>query len=184
MTEVAHKSTMIYLETSRLILRPFTPNDVDNLLELDADPDVRRFLDRPEAPTREDIAEGTLPYFLAWYERPGGFGYWAAVESSSGAFLGWFHFRPDRHNPQDTELGYRLKRSAWGSGYATEGARALIRKGFLELGVSRVTATALTGNVASIRVMEKISLTFETRFWHKPGLEAVRYALDRADYVR
>lgn len=50
------------------------------------------------------------------------------IEKSTGAFLGWFHYRlpPDGHT-DDVELGYRLRRSAWGKGYATEGSRALVR---------------------------------------------------------
>jgi RimJ/RimL family protein N-acetyltransferase len=76
-----------------------------------------------------------------------------------------------------------LQRLAWGKGYATEGAQALIRKGFLELGVPRVVATALAANVASIRVMEKASLTLAKRYWYKGTLEAVKYALDRDVYL-
>jgi len=53
------------------------------------------------------------------------------------------------------QLGYRLRKLAWGQGYATEGSRALIRKGFTEFGVQRVTAEAMAENGASRRVMEK-----------------------------
>ncbi len=58
----------IFLETERLLLRQFTPDDVDNLLELDSDIEVRRYLDMPTPPTRGIIAEHTLPRFMA---RPG-----------------------------------------------------------------------------------------------------------------
>ena len=56
------------------------------------------------------------------------------------------------------ELGYRLRRSAWGKGYATEGSRALIGKGFTEFGVRRVVAETLAGNLGSRRVLEKSGL--------------------------
>jgi len=112
-----------------------------------------------------------------------GYGFWAAMEKTSHAFLGWFHFCPAADDPEEIELGYRLQRLAWGKGYATEGAQALIRKGFLELGVPRVVAMALAANVASIRVMEKAGLTFEKRYWYKGTLEAVKYALDRDVYL-
>ncbi len=58
------------------------------------------------------------------------------------------------------ELGYRLNRAAWGRGYATEGARALVGKGFTDLGVQRVTANTMAVNAGSRRVMEKAGLTF------------------------
>ena len=61
--------------------------------------------------------------------------------------------------PGEVDLGYRLRKSAWGKGYATEGSRALIRKGFTEFGVQRVVAQAMAVNQASRRVMEKAGLT-------------------------
>ena len=72
------------------------------------------------------------------------FGLWAAIEKSTGAFLGWFAFHPlEGCGSDEVELGYRLKKSSWGKGYATEGSRALIRKGFAELGVRRVFAQTM-----------------------------------------
>jgi RimJ/RimL family protein N-acetyltransferase len=66
--------------------------------------------------------------------------------------------RDDRIEPDCTELGYRLRRAAWGRGYATEGARALVRHGFTRAGASIISARTLVGNVASQRVMEKCGL--------------------------
>jgi RimJ/RimL family protein N-acetyltransferase len=173
----------IFLKTERLLLRQFTLDDVDNLLVLDSDVEVRRYLDMPTPPTRESIAEHTLPRFMAYYTQYEGYGFWAAIEKTSHAFLGWFHFRPATENSEEIELGYRLQRLVWGKGYATEGSQALIRTGFLELGVQRVVATALAANIASIRVMEKAGLTFEKRYWYQGTLEAVKYALDRDVYL-
>src|SRR6266576_3576245 len=94
--------------------------------------------------------------FLDYYERFVGYGFWAAVEKSSGRFVGWFHFRPAAAaHPNEVVLGYRLLKSVWGKGYATEGSRALIHKGFAELGVQRVVAFTMVVHVASRRVMEK-----------------------------
>lgn len=78
------------------------------------------------------------------------------IEKATGDFLGWFHFRPHEGDPPDQpELGYRLRTSAWGKGYATEGSRALIRKGFTDLDVRRVVASTYQDNLGSRRVMEK-----------------------------
>lgn len=178
----------MFLETSRLTLRRFTGADVDNLVELDSDPEVMRYLNGGTPTPREEVRSRVLPAILGYYERYEAFGYWAAQERSTERFLGWFHFRPGRE-PRDgeIELGYRLRRSAWGKGYATEGSRALIRKGFTELGVERVVAETLTVNLASRRVMEKSGLTY-VRTFHREDLGAigddgvVEYALTKPDW--
>jgi len=180
----------IFLETDRLVLRRFTEADVDNLVDLDSDPDVMRFINGGRPTPREEIQNDTLPRFLDYYERFAGYGFWAAIERSTGAFVGWFHFRPpEGASPDVAELGYRLRKSAWGKGYGTEGSRALIRKGFTELGVRRVVASTMVVNVASWRVMEKAGLRL-VRTFHQPwpdhidGEEHgdVEYALGKADW--
>src|SRR6266566_4558022 len=149
----------VFLETERLVLRRFTEADVDHLFDLDSDPEVMRFLTGGTPTPREVIQNDILPAFLRSYERFPGFGMWAATEKARGEFLGWFSFRPkDAASPNDVALGYRLRRAVWGQGYATEGARALIRKGFTELGMQRVFATTYQDNLASRRVMEKAGL--------------------------
>jgi RimJ/RimL family protein N-acetyltransferase len=180
---------MIFLETERLVLRRFTEDDVDNLVELDSDPDVMHFINGGRPTPRDEIENEVLPMFLDYYERFAGYGFWAAVEKSTGEFVGWFHFRPEGANPGEVELGYRLRRSAWGKGYATEGSRALIHKGFADFGVQRVFAGTMVVNVASRRVMEKAGLKF-VRTFHQPwpdyieGEEEgdVEYALLRSEW--
>ncbi len=149
----------VYLETERLVLRRFTPDDAELLVELDSDPEVMRYLSGGPATPREVIEGEVLPRFLASYERAEGYGFWAAIEKTSGAFVGWFGFNPhDEVGAGEVSLGYRLRRSAWGQGYATEGARALIRKGFEELGARWVFATTYEYNMASRRVMERLGM--------------------------
>ena len=129
-----------------------------------------------------------LPAWISYYTRYTGYGFWAA--EADGRFIGWFHLRPPASSPPDEpELGYRLRKSAWGKGYATEGSRALIRKGFTEFGVQRVVAETMTVNQASRRVMEKAGLKL-VRTFHQPwpypidGDEfgGVEYALDKAGW--
>jgi RimJ/RimL family protein N-acetyltransferase len=128
----------VFLETDRLVLRRFTEADVDNLVDLDSDPEVMRYLTGGRATPREVVQNEVLPRLLSYHERFGGYGFWAAIEKSSGEFLGWFHFRPPLKGARagEIELGYRLRRSAWGKGYATEGSRALIHKGSPSSGCS------------------------------------------------
>ena len=180
----------VFLETERLVLRRFTPDDVDNLVELDGDPGVMRFINGGRPTPREEIEQDYLPAFLGYYERFEGYGFWAAIEKATGGFLGWFHFRPRPDGPADEpELGYRLRRSAWGKGYATEGSQALVDKGFAELGVRRVVAFTYGPHLASRRVMEKAGLLY-VRTFHQawpdaiPGDEDgdVEYALTREEW--
>jgi RimJ/RimL family protein N-acetyltransferase len=103
----------VYLETERLVLRRFTADDVDNLCALDADPDVMHFITGGRPTPREEIEHDILPTFLRYYEQFAGYGFWAAIEKASGAFIGWFHFRPPPGRPDDVELGYRLRTAKW-----------------------------------------------------------------------
>jgi RimJ/RimL family protein N-acetyltransferase len=179
-----------YLETERLALRRFTGDDVENLVELDSDPEVLRFINGGRPTSREEVEDELLPAFLDHYRRYEGYGFWAAVEKSTGRFLGWFHLRPAAGAPPgEVELGYRLRRSAWGKGYATEGSRALIHRAFAELGARRVVASTMVVNVASRRVMEKAGLKLVRTFrqpWpdYIPGEEEgdVEYALVRSEW--
>ncbi|MGE0543770.1 MAG: GNAT family N-acetyltransferase [Dehalococcoidia bacterium] len=191
-----------FLETERLLLRRFTTADVDNLFALDGDPAVMRYLSGGAATPRDVIERDILPRFLRSYEPDAGFGYWAAEERATGAFVGWFSFHPpDGAGRDNIELGYRLRRAAWGKGYATEGARALIRKGFTEQGVRRVFATTYQDNLASRRVMEKLGMTLVRTFritptdlgahgtYHVTSTDVwdgddVEYALEREEWQR
>ncbi|WP_017316608.1 GNAT family N-acetyltransferase [Mastigocladopsis repens] len=191
----------VFLETQELILRQFTEEDADNLFELDSDPEVMRFINGGKPPEDKIIHKQGLPRVLGYYEKYENFGFWATIEKSSNQFIGWFHFYPAIENKFAVELqlvnndeialGYRLRKSSWGKGYATEGSQALVSKGFAELGVQRVVAWALTANKASIRVMEKAGLKFEKEFTFTqsqlPNVQplerkAVKYALNKDEF--
>ncbi|MER5321955.1 GNAT family N-acetyltransferase [Streptosporangium roseum] len=178
----------IYGETERLMLRRITEDDVDNLVELDSDPEVMRHLSGGEPTSREKIVGEVLLRILSY---TGDQGFFAAIEKPTAEFLGWFLLRAKHGEPEDEpELGYRLRKIAWGKGYATEGSVALIQKAFGELGARRVYAEALAVNVGSRRVMEKAGLQYVRSFPvdrpEIPGSEqgAVEYELLRADWER
>ncbi|HZO30903.1 MAG TPA: GNAT family N-acetyltransferase [Chloroflexota bacterium] len=183
-----------FLKTERLILRAFTPDDVDNLFDLYNDPDVMHFINGGRPTPREEIESILLPRILSYYRDGLCFGLWAAVEKSTGEFLGWFLFRVrDDTNSDQLALGYRLRKSAWGKGYATEGSRALIDKGFREQGVQRVTAETMVVNSRSRRVMEKCGLSlvriFQQEWPDSDPIEGselgdVEYAMTRAEWLR
>ena len=180
----------VYLTTDRLVLRRFTPADVDLLTELDSDPAVMHYITGGRITPRAEIVDDVLPAFLAYYERSDYVGFWAALQRSSDTFIGWFHLRPANvDHDDDLELGYRLRRDAWGHGFATEGARGLIDKAFTELPILRVHAETMVVHTASRKVMEKAGLRYHRTFhqdWPFPipgdELGDVEYALTKQEW--
>lgn len=182
----------VFLETDRWVLRYFTNDDVDNMVELDSDPAVMRFLSGGDPTPHEEVEGRILPWILGIHERFPHLGQWAAIEKDTGKFQGWFGLvPPDDGTGDEVELGYRLRTAVWGRGMATEGSRALIRKAFTELGVRRIFAQTMAVNTASRRVMEKSGLTHVRTFFPHfddpiPGTELgeVEYELLRETWAR
>ncbi|MGW7467902.1 GNAT family N-acetyltransferase [Streptomyces xantholiticus] len=182
----------VFLETDRLTLRAFTDADAGHVRGIVDDAEVMRYINggRPSSP--EEVEGELMPRFLHRYPCLGGRpGFWVAQDRASGGLLGWFVLRPEAdHSCREVELGYRLGRTAWGRGLATEGSRALIHKGFSELGVERVTANTMTVNTRSRRVMEKAGLSFVRTFFEEwpdviegSELGDVEYELTRAEWA-
>lgn len=187
---MSSQDTGIIRQTPRLILRQFTNSDVDNLFNLNSDPEVMRYLTGGQPTPRDEIRNEIIPFHLGVYQRLDRLGTWAAESAGDREFLGWFHFRPGPDgDTSDIDLGYRLRQAAWGNGYATEGSRALIRMGFTELPVERVFAHTMARNARSRRVMEKCGLRFVgTLPYDGPfdiegaELGQVEYALTKAEW--
>ena len=148
-----------YLKTERVELRRVRLDDADLLIELDSDPAVMRYLTGGE-PTPPEVYRDGMQRLLDGYDRwAGDFGLFAAYESADGAFVGWFCLRPERDGPLDeAELGYRLRRTAWGRGLATEVSAALLVKAFNHLDVRVVWGETMALNRASQKVMEKVGM--------------------------
>jgi RimJ/RimL family protein N-acetyltransferase len=152
------------------------------LVELDSDLEVMRFL-TGRVTARGEVEGVILPGILRVYDEHPGLGTFAAEDS--GGFVGWFGLQPTE-DPGTVDVGYRLLRSAWGKGYATEGTKALIAKAFGELGMERVVADTMAVNHRSREVMRRAGLRF-VRVYHEyfedplPGTEfgEVEYAIDR-----
>ena len=125
------------LETERMTLRPITMDDVDLLVALDSDPEVMRFISGGK-PTSHAEAARIVKMSLGHR--------WLGFDKVTGEFVGWFGIRPS--TAKSRELGYRLRREAWGKGLATEGSLALIAVAFTQPGVDRVRAETMTVNTA------------------------------------
>lgn len=180
-----------HLTTARLTLRPFAADDLEALVALDSDPAVMRFLTNGKPTPRDVIATTTLPSFMA---PRGAFQPWVWAIEQDGTFLGWASLKLLENESgwaNEADLGYRLKQSAWGKGYASEAARALVDHGFGVWKLDRICAETMAVNAASRRVMEKAGLryvrTFHVAFDDPiPGTEEgeVEYAVTREDWLR
>lgn len=149
------------IETERYHLRKFTLEDAENLYAMDSDPDVHRYLGNN--PVRDiSTVYNYINSILEQYEEYG-IGRLAIIDKSNGEFLGWSGLKYETNGMNNTsgyyDIGYRLKKSAWGKGIATEVATASLRYGFQVLELSEINASAHHENLASIRVLEKIGMT-------------------------
>ena len=179
----------IYLETERMILRELTLKDEENLLNLDSDPEVMRYLTLGAPSTREEVCASLLRIVELLENHKGRFGTWAAIEKNSGLFMGWFLFRPAKENPNNLdriEIGYRLKKTFWGKGFATEGSQEIIKKGFQEFQIPEIFAIAMKENRASRHVIEKLGLVYirEYPYDKYPEKVLVEYAIQKQAWAR
>jgi len=147
------------LHTARLRLRPFDDADANDLFALHSNAYVLRYWDAP-AWSERVRSERFITACRQMAE--GGTGARLAVDRvSDGMFIGWCSL--NRWNPdyRSASLGYCFDDAAWGHGYATEAARALLRWAFGTLDLNRVQAETDTRNVASARVLEKLGFVRE-----------------------
>jgi RimJ/RimL family protein N-acetyltransferase len=144
------------LQTERLRLRRFHADDAQNLYRLDSDSRVMRYIGDGSVNTRAAI-DAALARSVRYYDRYPGLGVWPAEERATGQFIGWFCLK---YVPKtvEVEVSYRLLPEAWGRGYATEGARALVARGFEVIGLQRIIGLTHPENVASQRVLQKAGL--------------------------
>jgi RimJ/RimL family protein N-acetyltransferase len=140
------------LATDRLDLRPFGRTDVDEAFETYGDPLVMRYVGHGVVGKPAGV-ERMLDEYIAHQIRHG-FSVWAVIERTTGTLIGdaGLFTRPDG----DVELGYTLRHSAWGCGYATEAAGAWVQAAFGELGLDALVAQTDLPNTRSARVLEKL----------------------------
>ncbi|MER6691504.1 GNAT family N-acetyltransferase [Streptomyces minutiscleroticus] len=148
---------MVELRTRRLLLRGWRTSDLAPWAALNADAEVREHF--PGVLTREQ-SEASAARFRADLERRG-WGWWAVEVTGTGEFIGFAGLDPvDDGMPFDgVEAGWRLARSAWGHGYATEAARAVVAFGFGTLGLTEILAVTTAGNLRSQAVMHRLGMT-------------------------
>jgi len=162
------------LDTERLRIRPFTPDDAEELHELWGDDEGMRFI----PPGATASVEATRERLLTTIERScEGWGFWALEERADRRLGGGVGLFPLAWEGPEIELAYHVVPSRWRRGYATEAGGALLDAAWAA-GLDQVVAVALPENRASTRVMEKLGMRLEGRIEYR-GVEVVRYAIER-----
>ncbi|BAZ27276.1 putative acetyltransferase [Kalymmatonema gypsitolerans NIES-4073] len=163
------------IETARLRLRHFTPDDFDDLFRLYSDPEVMRYL---SPKTKEQTQTSLSKHIKQWQEQ--NFGIWAVIHKDSGKMIGRCGLGFLQNTPE-VELGYVFDKSYWNMGIATEASRATLKYGFLEVNLDKIVAIAIPQNIASVRVIQKVGMKYQknARYY---GYDVVYYVISRSQW--
>lgn len=163
------RSQMFPTPTARLRFRNWSPDDLPDLIEMNADPEVMRYF---PAVLQEAENKNFLERLRKRYEEDG-YTYYATERLDTGECIGFIGLARQTYEAAFTpcvDIGWRLKRSAWGQGFATEGAKRCLEFANERLGVKEVYAVAVEQNLPSINVMRKIGMKYDHHFFH-PALK-------------
>ena len=165
------------IETDRLILKPRTMNDLRPSVEMDIDPEVTKYI--------PGVWDGSCSHIAFLEARivksyPLGLGYWSVFTKENPLdFLGWVHLLPIQDDTKTVEIGWRLKRSAWGEGYATEAAQAIFKYAFETIGFGRIVAYTHAENIRSKKMMERLGLQYVTDFIYDETIDSSSYEIKK-----
>lgn len=148
------------INTKRLILRPWTEEDLEPFAQLNADPRVREYFPGLLSRQESDASVALMSNHIQKY----GWGFWATSLVETGEFIGFIGLEnvlfsaPFNQLTPAVEIGWRLAFNHWGKGYATEGALAALRYGYETLGLEEIVSFTAVANLRSRQVMEKIGM--------------------------
>ncbi|UNU22789.1 GNAT family N-acetyltransferase [Microcoleus vaginatus] len=165
------------IETARLYLRQFTPNDLDELYRIYSDSEVMKYLSEGVR-NREETAADLFQIIADWEKHA--FGLWAVVNKENNQLIGDGGLRFLRET-SEVEVGYVLAKAYWGKGLASEVAAASIKYGFEVLNLEKIIAVADAENIASRRVMEKMGMKYQHNFDNR-ARHRVYYSIARLSY--
>ena len=176
-TQRRHAATDV-LETARLRLRLFRPDDLDELSAITSDPEVMRHIG-PGVPLTREETERNMTRIIESCRRRG-FGRWAVVRKETGALAGYcgLSFGDEEVG---VELAYLLARTEWGKGLAAESAAACLRYGFERLGLDSIAALTRHENARSRRLLERLNMRY-VRSGHYYGYSCVCYSITRDEW--
>jgi [ribosomal protein S5]-alanine N-acetyltransferase len=147
----------IILKTPRLILREFTEADASLVLQLNSLPEVLKYVHEPRLETEEEARQILVNIILPQYRNK--LGRWATFTKENNEFVGWCGLKYVAES-DEIDLGYRFLPAAWGKGYATESADHTLEYGLHKLKLKSITARAHIENLASLKVLEKIGMSW------------------------
>ena len=174
------------IETERLILRPFTPDDAPELQRLLNDRDIAATTLNIPHPYEDGMAEEWIGRHQERFDKGEGVSF-AITHREEGSFIGGIGLDINKEH-ENAELGYWIGKPYWNSGYCTEAARAVVRYGFEVLRLNRIHAAHMTRNAASGRVMQKTGMKHEgsqkqqIKKWGKFE-DIERYGILRGEYA-
>lgn len=149
-----------HLETERTIMRKLTKEDANDFYALNLDEDVLKFTgDKPF-----DNLQAAID-FLAHYDQyeKYGVGRLAVIDKETSNFLGWCGIKFSK-DENEYDIGFRFFKKYWNKGFATETAKKCLDFGFNNLNIEKIVGRAMKENIGSIRVLEKIGMTFKENF--------------------
>ena len=163
-----------YIETERTIMRKLTKEYANDFYTLNLDQEVLKFTgDKPF----EDLQSATE--FLANYDqyKKYGVGRLAVIDKATLKFIGWCGLKYSQ-DKNEYDIGFRFFRNYWNRGFATETAKECLDFGFSNLKIEKIVGRAMKENIGSIKVLEKIGMTFKENF-DFDGQQGVIYELQK-----
>ncbi len=168
------------LETERLIIRKFAPDDLPELIELRCDPEVNKYLGGTKMQNAEAI-EKRMQFYVDCYEKYR-FGMCAMIWKETGEMCGWSGLQP-LEDTGEIEVGYGMAKDFWRKGIGYECAEAWLEYGFSKTDLERIVAVAQPENTGSWRIMEKLGMRYEKNEKHY-GLDCVLYAITKEEFQK
>ena len=149
----------LFIETERLLIRPFKMEDIEPSYIMNLDAEVSRHTGDGGIVSKEEIERRIVENVFGDYEKHG-FGRLAVELKGENKFIGFTGLKY-LEDMDEVDLGYRFMKEYWGKGIATESAEACVNLGFNTLGLKRLIAMVLPENIGSIRVLEKLNFEYE-----------------------
>jgi len=168
------------IETERLIIRRFTFDDLDCLIDLRSDEEVIRYIGKRRMQNPEAI-EKRLKFYIDCYAKYG-YGMCAMLWKETGEMIGWSGLQP-LEETGETEVGYGMIKRFWGKGIGFECAQAWLEYGFKHASAKRIVAVAAPENKGSWRIMEKCGMKYEKTDLHY-GMQCVFYGISKEDFFQ
>ncbi|MEO6902802.1 MAG: GNAT family N-acetyltransferase [Bacteroidia bacterium] len=173
----------IVVETERLILREILPSDIEGMYELDADPEVHKYLRNKPVSSKEQVANVINTIRQQYIDNR--IGRWAIIDKNTNEFIGWaglkFITEETNNHKNYYDLGYRLIKRYWGRGIATETALASLEYAFEKLKTNKVYAIADCENSSSNKILKKVGLKYIETF-DLEGIKHNWYKIDKREF--